>query len=521
MIDGRAYSYPIVANGSSTEEDGAVHQVSPSWILTFVSWEFRDTLRTLHLDNATQLNTSTNLNTVRSPMVIRNDCINLTVTSNKSSYTPNMAATLVQTDVNYLTAIAPGDFVFVNMLNWEADAERVAKQAENLAPINGINDGFKGLFKVQSVRRTVVATPDGKKSVRFNITGLAFTEFNNCIYFDPFVVLQNPAELEFMKGFQESWKNLIDSTGTKPVQKIIRILSETFIGRGVKATVSNSNSINPQNNTFFMPASIGQLLNISGVTAAKDIYNFILGIQNYNVIGAIDVYAGLTPSGLINTVGRTWEGPAAYNCPGHALLKTEYWQEVKVWDILNQYTNSPINEFFTCFRIDPAKNNIVPTVVFRQMPFTTEDFFLDNPSVNSNTKVTRFMTLPRWEIDSAMVLNEDLGRDEALRINFVQMFGKVLQGTKEGDDFTAESQRGNFVYEINDIRRSGMKTAIRTSSFDLFSENSSTAYNSVTWAKIYADQLIGGHLKLSGHLLCAGIVDPIPVGDNVQYNDVV
>lgn len=517
MSDTRAFTYDIQPIGAGTDENNSVHETSPSWVLTFVSWIYRDTLRINLSQGATQDSYNLDaLKAVNKPLVVINDCLSVTTTYNKGSYTPNMEATLVQTDINYLTAIAPGDFVLVNMLNWESDAEKIAFRAEQGSAINGINDGFKGVFKVQSVRKVVNTAPNGVKTVVFKITGFAFTEFNNMIYFDPSVTLQEP-DIIFSKHLAENWFALINENKAVPIQKLVRVLTETFIGQGVSSNPEAKFIHDSQNNAFFMPASIGNLLGIPGVTAAKDIYNFILGIQQYGNNNANSIHSGFNPPKLQNTRGRFWEMPTGLECPGVSLLKAEYWNQVKTWDILNQYVNRPINEMFTCFRVDPQKDIVMPTVVMRQTPFSTEDF----ASANAEIKITRFLTLPRWRIDPALILAEDLGREEAARINYVQVFGKVLQGTDQGTDFTNETIRKNYVFEKNDIQRSGLRPTVVSSAFDIYPEGGASSYNSVTWAKILGDAMIGAHLRLNGNIICAGIVDPIAIGDNLEYDNIV
>ena len=186
MADSRAYVYNIKPNASSPDETQAgvgVHQTSPAWVLTFVRWANRDTFRT----------TSVSPTAVRNqPLVVENDCIQVSTTMNKGTQTPSMSAVLVMTDVNYETAVAPGDFVIVNMLNWEKDQRRVANAARAGNAINGFKDGFKGLFKVQAVRKMLSVDPQiGTKTIVFKITGFAFTEFNNTIYFNPYMLDPN------------------------------------------------------------------------------------------------------------------------------------------------------------------------------------------------------------------------------------------------------------------------------------------------------------------------------------------
>ena len=58
--------------------------------------------------------------------------------------------------------------------------------------------------------------------------------------------------------------------------------------------------------------------------------------------------------------------------------------------------------------------------------------------------------------------------------------------------------------------------------FDIYDDTVDRAsYNSPEWARIHADAVIGGHLKMNGTFVCAGIPDPIAVGDNLEFEDVV
>src|SRR5665213_3342565 len=97
MSNKKAYTLPI---GNQTEDSlnfNFEKQTSPSWVLTFVRFFYRDTLR---------IPDSNNTQTVASdPLIVQNDCIQLEISSVKNNLTPNLKATLVQTDVDYSTAI--------------------------------------------------------------------------------------------------------------------------------------------------------------------------------------------------------------------------------------------------------------------------------------------------------------------------------------------------------------------------------------------------------------------------------
>jgi len=509
MANTNAYTYPLTVHGNGQGE-GFVNQSSPTWVLTFVSWQQRDTLRTTPSNGV-------NYTTVRpKPLVVENDCIQVSANVNKGVLTPSMSATLLMTDVNYETEIAPGDFVIVNMLNWESEARRVADNARNSLPINGANDGFKGVFKVQGVRESlaIIDQEKGTKSLVYRITGFAFTEFNNTIYFNQNLVdqsEQNNVNLWFT-NLASAWALMVTNKGLTNVQDIMQFLIEVLVGNGigdngrfVKGIVKSPNTL------FFIPGLLGKLLNVPEAVAAKDVYNYLFGIQSYNANASQDAASGLNPT-ISQDDGRFFV--TSNKCQGETVTKPEYWNQVQVWSILNQFSNAPINELYTCFRLSPD-GDVMPTVVFRQIPFTNDDFAV------GGFQVTRFMNIPRWKIDPAIVYNFDLGRDESARINFVQYFGRSTLGP-EGYDLSSETAQKNYLYDVDDVKRSGLRPYVVTSLFDEpVNYANKTDYKSVYWAKILGDALIGGQLKMNGTIECVGIVDPIAVGDNLQFNGVV
>lgn len=537
MSDSKAYTYYVNPVGSGAGEHNQVHVTNSSWVLTFVRWKYRDTYRVsedINNNPNSNLIALSALKTTLEPLVVINDCISVSVTCNKNSFTPNMEATLLQTDVNYLTAVAPGDFVLVNMVNWESHATDIYNRAHSNNPgaINGFNDGFKGIFKVQSVRRVteVIDPQTGKKRVLFKITGYAFTEFNNMLYFDPSVALQSPDSPIFAGQISTKWQQLVSANKNQSLQDLIQTLISSFIGEGsprnAGATITGTQFQSP-NDSYFMPGVIGQLLGTTWpVTTAAGIFNYIFGIQTYGGGANLSPKVGLNPripdvsmgfSALANGFFYT-DTP----CAGRAILAPEYWNQVKAWDILNQYTNAPLNEFFTCFRTSPDTGNTMPTVVLRQIPFTNEDFFETNNIPTGTIPVTMFMNVPRWKIHPTLVTSQDIGRDEVLRINYVQVFARLLQGGELGSDYTLESSNHNYRFDVNDIQRSGLRPKVTASMFDLYSTPASrTSFNSPNWARIHADALIGGHLKMNGTFVCAGIQAPIAIGDNLEFEDVV
>jgi hypothetical protein len=533
----KAFTKVIAARGSGQGENHHVNQSSPTWVLTFVRWQYRDTLRT-PTDNPDQ---------VRPPMVIENDCVSVSTNMNKGTLTPSMNATLKLTDVNYETEIAPGDFVFVNMLNWQRDSRRVADQARANKPINGVNDGFKGFYKVQSVRRSLSTdAKSGEKTVTFNITGFAFTEFNNTVYFNPNLVNQKDLENQalFIADVGVFWRARVTAAGKPPIQDTIAYLIQAFIGSGVstKAAKVSGMTVTP-NAHFLVPTLVGRLLGVvdgnpgnqndnqhkyKTTQAAKDIYLYLFGIQHYASGSATtNLSTGMNPSNLKPQMEFPGFYYTAQLCGGISLLKPEFWNQVKLWSILNQYTNTPLNELYTCFRVAPHVNRIMPTVVFRQIPFTNSDFMTQplspGAAINAQAKannifVTTFLTLPRWKVTADVILDLDIGREEAARINFVQYYSKSNFNDK-GVEISGETAAKNYMFDASDIERNGLRPYIAQVQFD--DDINISVQNGPIWARIVGDALTGGQLKMNGTMVCKGITEPITVGDNLEFDGTV
>lgn len=518
---------PKKQDSDTNPENGYVHQSSPTWVLTFINWQVRDTLRTKSSQGDAL--------TTRNPLIVESDCISLTVTTGKGTLTPSMEAILLSTDINYETAISPGDFVFVNMLNWPKDAEDVVGRAGTLDQINGINDGFKGFFKVQGVRRVLQSDPStGLKRVVYRINGFAFTEFNNSIYLNPFLLNSSSPQTDNIKLFTglifNYWSDFVNKGGKGDVQNILALLIRSFIGEGLSSKARNPSGslLGSPNVHYLMPSAVGKLLGFkeqgtvstAGGTfyAAKDIYTYLFGIQEYASGSSQQLSDALNPIGLTQAYNRFFF--TTKPCNGISLLKPEWWNQVKVWDILNQYVNSPLNELYTCFKVS-MEGKVMPTLTFRQIPFTSEDFANQNFGVLDqqalSIPVTKFMSLPRWKINPSMVFSQDIGRDEAARINYVQYYSKSLIDVN-GTDLSLETAKHNYVFDIKDVERSGLRPYVAMTQFG---DLDTSVNKSPIWARIVGDALIGGHLKFNGSITCIGIVDPITVGDNLELDGIV
>jgi hypothetical protein len=143
-----------------------------------------------------------------------------------------------------------------------------------------------------------------------------------------------------------------------------------------------------------------------------------------------------------------------------------------------------------------------------------------------HNKRAMFRNLPRWVIPPQSVTSTSFSMNEADRVNFVQVWGSSSAASYIGANFDStllkslQQSAGNFVADSTDILRHGIRANIVESQFDLPVANpqdKTGGYFTTMWARMRADWLFNGHLKLSGSISCFGIKEPICEGDNLVY----
>ncbi len=481
------------------------HQTNPGYLLTVIRWDNRDTFNY----------TGNNL-AVRRPLTIYNDAISVTVNVAKATLTPSLSAILLAGDLNYSTAISPGDFVLCNIVNDETKisinrrdrSNTLRNRAVGLRSINGYYDGFKGLFKVQSCKRKIMTDEQtGIKTVVYDLQAFGFTEFNNNIYYDPRVFNELTGRYRiFQQQFDKFWGTLVSGKAKFGTQELLELLIKALIGQGLKNTSTKLST--PEVRNYKIPESVGHLMGIPDAKYAADIYNYVFGIWRPSTSINATPEKGFNPNitggkGGVYTTGKKLQG--------NRILAAEYWNNVKVWSILDSYSNNVINELYTTYRVNPD-GKVMPTVIARQKPFTPEHTKTWSPT-------TKFLDLPRWKISPDLIYGLYIGREEAARINFVQI---RTRSVSINDDKSQAEQtgKGNFIPDIEDIVRSGLRPYLATANFDFPATGDKTTKGKL-WAGLVSEWLFGGHLKEAGTIQCVGIEEPISVGDNFELDGIV
>lgn len=517
-----AFTYPIEPNSVDS------HQTDPGYCLTFLRWSNRDTQNF----KPGEVGAGSDNLAVRGPLTVVNDCISVITSHAKNSPTPKVQMTLLAGDINYMTAISPGDFVLVNMVNFKEKAMEIRGRALTKQPINKVDDGFKGVYRVQKVDQTLIIDPvSGKKKWAFNIQAHGFMEWTNKIYFNRFLNLPGDTENDFLfiTRLSKQWASFYSGKEIPSVQKMQKFLMTAFLGLGLnvdgtEATVGDL----PRtfNQHFKIPPLLGSLLGVKKAKYAIDIYDIRLGIEKYgNATGSrVNPRVGLNPANLKRS-GRFLE-QTGRGLLGRGKISADYWVNVPVWSILKKYLNSPINEIYTSYKLNP-EGFVMPTVTVRQKPFTSQMFGNRKKRFGSpkhrgslQSPFTRFMDLPRWKINPDIVYNFNTNRTDALRFNFVQVQGRTTAVKKDfGAHLNEQFTFGNYDYDKDDIKRSGLRPYLLSTNFD-FTENAQGT-ETPKWARLVSDWVIGGHLKLNGKLSSVGIVDPLAPGDNLEFGSVV
>lgn len=543
--------------------------VSPNWVMLVVRLGVP-----LSFDRAKNQSVpdgdKSNATKLRGPnLIIVNDCINLHVIGSKSVHTKNLQATLKQTDHNYLVEILPGDWVLAWMTNDPDTFNKLLtkiREGKVDKPCNEFMDGFKFLGRVQDVRKAMHRDPySGIRTSTVSVTANGFRELDTSIFYDPslnrsdlnnindwlaqidvqlsdFFTLSANGDLE--NNCRTIISTFLDILVGKGIGKTINISNQDVKGTDLKApqSVTGGGSTQAAPYAYIVPAEVGKFLGIDaskknhGILTYADILATMMGVQLFTSSssdhdGSIFVPESAPQPGQDSPIRRF----TSTELLGSFLPLNPPLTNTPIWSILQQFVNNAINEMYTSMGICSFKdtqgnvvNRIMPTLVLRQIPFTTEAFTVlekanpDDPEstavndVTSNVIVTKFLSLPRWVLHPTLIHDLDLGRSDATRVNFVHVYGQNSVQDKEAQvPFSVQIALNPPARDDIDIQRNGLRiyqNTIPCLNQDQIGKTPST------WIALVADRLIGSQLTLNGTVSSYGIQAPISEGDNIQIN---
>lgn len=508
---------------------------SSYWVIAVFRLKYPTTYRRNKFDfTFTQGNVPEGVQIFNKPLILSDECPQLTVTSSKTSHTTTLQAVLYPTE-DFLQKIFPGDYVFAWMMNNKERHDSVIERLGKGEPCNSFLDGLKFFGKVESIRKQISQNPDGHKMSRYTFSGVGFGEFDNQIFYDPYLAERTPEIGTYFGRLGAELNSLIHTNGQGiSVNLAIPFFVDILMGKGLPSNLSRGNTDSRLRATaglegefsYILPMAVGSVFDKTissksgGVMAFADILELVYGIQKYDdnsadsvVFGDSELTSGriFTPNGTGTISSRRFTGTEML---GTFTPDIPQFTNTSVWNILRQYLNPAVNELYTTLRVNPS-GRIVPTLVLRQHPYTTDRYGGDLP-------VTKFSNLPRWKIPEVLIKTVDLGRSDALRINFVHIYGTSQATGVRGP--TEQIVENPPFRDDADIARSGFRPYMQTVPCSI-SDTRTTGAGGVgqptKWMEIVSDFTMGQHLTMTGNLHTFGIQAPICIGDNVEYDGVL
>lgn len=538
-----------------TANSGEAHFQNPRALIAIFPYKIRKITpikAVQNKDKITELNGYLDLRS--DPIVISSDVLSMSISTRKQGLFHNMSCVLAS-GKNYLSLMAPGDYAMCWLVNSNTKLEELINRLQTNRSVNDYDSGLKFFGKVHTIQETFQVS-GGIKEVRYRLNGIGFDQYNGQVYFSPFLNLGEqgtPSNQLFIdKFFSNIQKD--NQSFTAVLAKDRFSIHDQFIfwhkallGPGSGQTGNSVSPITTVNGTFGIPKSVAQAfnrdinLNSSQFHTYADLVNVIVGIQQFDqggngVLGPDFILRDYVRNEGGRKYGMYWEPQnEKFKLPGRKIINITPNFNSTIISILQQHSNPLINEMYFCLRPEPSPlAPIVPTLVCRQIPFTTNTNFAQSQagkisSINissDNVPFTLYLDLPRFQINNSLVRSYEFSRSEALRVNCVTVSSAVDLAFPNAGLFLESLAIGNggWIFDINDCKRNGLKSyqaKIDQDYFDLSNQQQDNVKKIDAYNFLITDFTANMHLRYTGTLNCVGIVEPICIGENLEYNDFV
>lgn len=564
--------YDIIKDFAPNEPEGKVDQLSVSPYALVAIWRYRYPATFSRANGESFSNNIFDAIELKpNVLIITEDLRNLTVGTQKTSHITRMQCTIAP-GTDYLSQAMPGDFCAAWMVSSIESFTKVVEALVNGKPANFWDSGFKFFGKVDSLRKVISQAPNGLRTTTYNLTANGFTELDASIYYEPYLQNQSVGlATNFLRNFGISINKLMnDNKQGLDINKIIPVFLTAFYGEGIPKNQGIQNSQNAQTtqgldnpNSFIVPGAIAKVLGATKPTKSNglfgwaDVMETLYGIQKYSGNSGSTTAEASNKQILAANVfvpdGIPTDRDSRLRYTNVPMLGTylpsppQFTGQTTVWSIISQFLNPSINEMFCTLKAN-AKGQILPTLVVRQLPFssglatTTLKPIAPQTLQNSTKKLkkqknkkasannqaapntannphqlnlTYYMELPRWRVHPILVKHLDVGRSDALRQNFLHVYGD--------DGFSQTNRAAQFVRnppikDSLDVIRSGLRPCMGTVNASPEDIRSNRATD---WMFILSDIVFGQHLTLNGSMVSQGIQSPICVGDNIEFDETV
>jgi hypothetical protein len=480
-------------------------------------------------------------------LVITHECINLHVSRQKSNHIKTLSATLKKSDKEFLTEILPGDWIFAWIVNSDDEGRKLAQRIRDGEACNKKADGLKFIGRVASVFKNL--DKSATHAITYNLSAYGFRELETQLFYDPMLAQNdligtNVATWMCKLGFdfEKMFKPILNSMFDDNIIEVLSAYIELLLGKGAPDSEVNptgqkdlqashgQTTGGPESPPYpyVVPPEVGKWIGKDSrggsgeIMAYADVIDLLFGIQEYdNNANYPKVNKRL---GAVKVASKPLLG---------AILPVQAsFTNRPLWSLLQQYSNLALNEIYTCLKAD-EEGNVVPTLVARQKPFSTDALNQKSSQTTTSTAggiaavfediavgdlpFTKFTDLPRWKIEPHMVESYSIGRGEASRCNLVKVTGTAQHVTQIITPIQQIVDNPPPSDDI-DIQRSGIYSYIQSADV---TEGSQIGTIPGKFMRLIADWSMGNHLSLQGSMETIGISSPICEGDNITYNGIV
>lgn len=522
-----ANTYNLLSEFTTNTDPDSI-SVSPYWVIALV--RFAQPLsfsRQKMLSGKSAVSYDADFSAIireRPLLVLSDSIVSMSITHGKDSYLSSLQAQLVA-DMNYLSEVQPSDWIMAWIVNdTEAGLDLIRRLNEGKEACNGFMDGLKFVGRVQTIRKNLSQSPDGVRSVRYNLTAGGFHELDSSIFYDPALAEQEDGIGQTLAKLNIGLNEIFEAKqGGVSTTLIIPRLLTLLVGEGVPerdaapggvqiATGLTSTPEAPY--AYIVPESVGRILgkkssqNKAGMSYA-DILELVLGLQKYTTDPELSFleFISFVPIG-------SQASNANHRILNDRLLGTFMplpvsFDNKSIWSILSQFLNPAVNEMYATLRVNPI-GHVVPTLVVRQKPFSTPAAMEAH-----SDKLTGFHELPRWKAHPILINDLDIGKSDALHFNFIHIYGEAAG--LGGLGLTQQIVLNPPIRDEHDIKRSGPRSHMQTVACG-FNDTLSAPRE---WMELIADFLIGQQFSMTGTCNVIGIQAPICPGDNFEFEDIL
>lgn len=486
------------------------HQSDPYWIAVIEPFSYRETFNR-DFSNPGSL-TIANNDPVKTDdvIVIDSDCVAWQCSTNKSDPTTGLQMTLKHSTINYALKVAPEDWIMFWAFDNFADYQMVKSKIAKFERVTHFKTAPKFIGRVSSVFvNKQIDTSSGKRDVTYTLQANGFTELTAKIYYNPQLHQTQTPIFNSQKNFGNEVDRIFFES-IIPISVALRKMISILLGMGPgKDFTRPGGLIASPNEAYLIPKSMSRFItgSVYGQLFYSDILNPVLGVQKYDRTANLRPTADLT-NPYLGFSSDVEEFRSVLVTPNINFNNNPF------WSILMSISGFPVNELYTCLRVD-EDGHVKPTVVCRQLPFSSKKF----ASKFSNS--TQFLSLPRWIISDKLITRVSTGRSNSSRFNYIQVIGSHPEGE---DEALKQANAYNIfrpIFDSADIKRAGLNTKIQNVGMYYTPVNSKSQAEGRFWNNLMADVLFGSHLKYSGSITTSGIQAPICEGDNCVIDGIL